>query len=66
MTQRNKNRIALICIILFFVGLIFASYCQASGVNYADFDCPICGSDHVLECCGLSAQCPDCGTLFQY
>lgn len=66
MTQRTKNRIALICIILFVAGLIFASYCQASHITYADFDCPVCGSDHVIDSNGLTAQCTDCLTSFLY
>lgn len=65
--KRNtlSNRIAIISLALFIIGFLIVAFCSCSQPDYADFDCPLCGSDHVLEC-EESSQCPDCGTLFNY
>lgn len=64
-TTSLSNRIGLLSLALFIIGFLLVAFCSCSQHDYADFDCPICGSDHVLDC-QESAICPDCLTSFLY
>ena len=66
-TNTLSNRIGLLSLALFVLGFLLVAFCSCSNQHeYADFDCPVCGSDHVLDIEGQSAVCPDCGTSFNY
>lgn len=66
MNQRTTNRIDFISLAFFVLGFLLVAFCSSAPHEYADFDCPVCGSDHVLVISEDSAQCPDCLTSFQY
>lgn len=61
----TANSIGLTTLALFILGFIIVAMIPERH-NYADFDCPVCGSDHVLEIDIESAICPDCGAQFNY
>lgn len=64
MKQRSINRIGLFSLALFIISFIIVAFCTCSPRPYADFDCPVCGSDHVLDIDAQSSLCPDCLTQF--
>lgn len=64
MNQRIKNRIAFVAFALFVILLLLMALCSSTPHQYADFNCPVCYSDHVLVINEHSDQCPDCGTSF--
>ena len=66
MKQSHNNRYGLIALALFIIGLMLVAFCSNAPHQYADFNCPVCGSDHVLVISDQSAQCPDCRTQIQF